>query len=189
MERLVGFSYSDEEVREVVVHLYPRMIAYIRKMLGGRDLSITAEDVFQSAICTFLEKRPLISRDKVSAYIARIVRNDLLNRLTRNSVENHTVNVDFRQASAMDVLFAAEGGEERVVELDSVAVSDIVNFSESFSPRMREVFYLSRVKCLTHREIAEQLGISTRMVERYLAQSVALYRQHFDWSRDGEIFS
>ena len=53
MERLIGFSYSDEEVREVVVHLYPRMIAYVLKMLGGRDLSITAEDVFQSAICTF----------------------------------------------------------------------------------------------------------------------------------------
>ena len=189
MESLIGFTYSEEDVREVVVHLYPRMIAYIRKMLGGRDLSITAEDVFQSAICTFLEKRPLISRDKVSAYIARIVRNNLLNLLTRDSVVNHTVNVDFRQASAMDVLFAAEGGDERVVGLDSVAVQDIVNFSENFSPRMREVFYLSRVKCLTHREIAERVGISTRMVERYLAQSVALYRQHFDWTRDNEIFS
>ena len=54
---------------------------------------------------------------------------------------------------------------------------------------MREVFCLSRVKCLTNREIAEKVGISVRMVERYLAQSVALYRQHFDWSRDGEIFS
>ena len=187
MERFVGFSYSEDEMREVVVHLYPRMIAYIRKMLGGRDSSITAEDIFQSAICSFLEKRPYLSREKVPAYIARIVRNNLLNHLTRNSVASNSVKLDFGHTSALDMLVAAECGDENIVhDVDSVAVQDIVSFSEGFSPPMREVFYLSRVKCLTHREIAERVGISTRMVERYLAQSVALYRQHFDWSHDSE---
>lgn len=187
MDRRTFFSYSEEEMREVVVHLYPRMIAYIRRMMGGRVLSITAEDVFQSAICSLLEKRPYLSRDKVPAYVARTVRNNLLNILTRNRVESHSVKIDFQQNTALDLLVAAECGEEEFVpDVDALAVQEIVNFSESFSPRMREVFYLSRMKGLTHREIAERIGISTRMVERYLAQSVALYRQHFDWSQSDE---
>ena len=44
---------------------------------------------------------------------------------------------------------------------------------------MREVFYLSRIEGLTHREIADKLQISTRMVERYLQQSVVEYRTFF----------
>lgn len=49
---------------------------------------------------------------------------------------------------------------------------------------MQEIFYLSRVKGLSHSEITERIGISTRIVKKYLTQSVALYRQHFDWLKD-----
>ena len=63
--------------------------------------------------------------------------------------------------------------------VDSVEIEDIIGYSETFSPRMREVFYLSRIEGLTHREIADKLQISTRMVERYLQQSVVEYRTFF----------
>ncbi len=184
------FSYGEEEMRDVVTALYPRMIAYIRKMLGSRELSSTAEDIFQDVICQFMEKRPYVSRDKVSAYISRMVRNTTLNLLSRNQIEKHSIRVNFQHVSALDLLVDCESNEEFApLNVDSVAVQDIINFSDSFSPRMQEIFYLSRVKGLTHREIAEHIGISTRMVERYLAQSVTLYRQHFDWHNDNEITS
>ena len=63
--------------------------------------------------------------------------------------------------------------------VDIVGIEDIIGYSDTFSPRMREIFYLSRIEGLTHREIAERLQISTRMVERYLQQSVIEYRSFF----------
>lgn len=186
----IGFSYSEEELHDVIVSIYPRVISYIRRMLGTHRLTYTAEDIFQEAICRFMEKRPYLSRDKVAAYIIQIVRNHTLNLLSRNQVERHSVSVDFQHISALDTLIAAESDEEFApLDMDAVAVQDIISFSDSFSPRMQEVFYLSRIKGLTHHEIAERMGISTRMVERYLAQSVTLYRQYFDWSREGEKIS
>ena len=179
------FSFSEEEMRSVVVRLFPRMIAYIRKILGDRLVSTTAEDIFQESICQFIEKRPLITHDKVAPYIIRIVRNNTLNIINRSHIELRSVRVDLHKMSALDTLAALESRQEDIPHtIDSIVVQDIINFSDGFSPRMQEVFYLSRVKGLTHREIAERVGISTRMVEKYLAQSVALYRQHFNWGND-----
>lgn len=63
--------------------------------------------------------------------------------------------------------------------VDSVEMENIIGCSETFLPRMREVFYLSHIEGLTYREIADKLQISTRMVERYLQQPVVEHRTFF----------
>ena len=45
--------------------------------------------------------------------------------------------------------------------------------------RTRDIFYMSRIEGMTHSEIAEILGISTRAVEKHLQNSVQEYRRHF----------
>ena len=181
------FTYSEEEIRELIHCNYSRIIAYIRKLLGKQVLVCDAEDIFHDALCQFIEKRADIATDKAAGYLFRIVRNRTRNHITRNKP---TVYADDYAASAWDTLAMLD--YEGVIEtkdkqVDEVGIEQVIEYSETFSPRMREVFYLSRIEGLTHREIADKLRISTRMVERYLQQSVVEYRRFFGLnSRDSK---
>ena len=173
------FTYSEEEIRELIHCNYSRIIAYIRKLLGKQVSVCDAEDIFHDALCQFIEKRAELTSDKAAAYLFRIVRNRTLNHITRNKP---TVYTDDYAASAWDTLAMLD--YEGVIatkdkQVDEVGIEEVIEYYETFSPRMREVFYLSRIEGLTHREIADKLQISTRMVERYLQQSVVEYRRFF----------
>jgi RNA polymerase sigma-70 factor (ECF subfamily) len=179
------FTYSEEEIRELIHCNYSRIIAYIRKLLGKQAQVCDAEDLFQDALYQFIEKRADITTDKAAGYLFRIVRNRTLNHLTRNKLDKLAVHTDDYAASAWDTLAMLdyEGTiETNEKPVDSVGIEDIIGYSDTFSPRMREIFYLSRIEGLTHREIAERLQISTRMVERYLQQSVIEYRSFFGFN-------
>ena len=49
----------------------------------------------------------------------------------------------------------------------------------NYRERTKDIFYMSRIEGMTHSEIAEILGISTRAVEKHLQNSVHEYRRHF----------
>ena len=176
------FTYTEEEMRELILGNYSRMVAYIRRLLGQQSVVCDAEDIFHDALCQFMEKRADLSSDKAAAYLFRIVRNRTLNHLTRNHTGKNSVRVDEHIVAAWDTLAILdyEGTvEERVHSVDAIGIEELVGYAETFSPRMRDIFYMSRIEGLTHREIAERIGISTRAVERYLQQSVVEYRRFF----------
>ena len=58
-------------------------------------------------------------------------------------------------------------------------ITDVLDFSNFLPERTRDIFYMSRIEGMTHSEIAEILGISTRAVEKHLQNSVQEYRRHF----------
>ncbi len=62
---------------------------------------------------------------------------------------------------------------------DAYDITDVLDFSNFLPERTRVIFYMSRIEGMTHSEIAEILGISTRAVEKHLQNSVHEYRRHF----------
>ena len=62
---------------------------------------------------------------------------------------------------------------------DAYDITDVLDFSNFLPERTRDIFYMSRIEGMTHSEIAEILGISTRAVEKLLQNSVQEYRRHF----------
>ena len=176
------FTYSEEEIKELIDCHYHRIIAYIRKLLGNQTQICDAEDIFHDAICQFIEKKAEITKDKTPAYLFRVVRNRALNHITRNKVDKHAVHNDDLVADAWNTLAMLDyegtvASNDRIIK--TVGIEEIIEHSETFSPRMREIFYTSRIEGLTNREIAEKYQISTRTVEKYLQQSVAEYRRFY----------
>lgn len=179
------FTYTEDEVRELVLKLHPRITAYIRGILGGGKFKVQAEDIFHDALCTFLDRRIEIPASKVQAYLYRIVRNRCLNMATRRNVESSSVSIDNMTAAAWETLasldFTAQIPE---VEEDTMPeINEIIAYSGELPERTREIFYMSRIEGMTHKQIAEILGISTRAVEKHLQNSVNEYRQHFGFGR------
>lgn len=186
-ERL--FTYSDDAVRELVLKLYPRVTAYIRGILGGGRFSDRAEDIFHDALCRFLDKRAPIPESKAAAYIYRAVRNACLNLKMRHSAENDSVSLDSIAASAWETLAAADIAD-RTSECGADGTTDIYDilaYSSKLPERTRQIFHMSRIEGMTHKEIADKLGISTRAVEKHLQNSVVEYRRHFGYTQRDDL--
>lgn len=182
------FGYTEEEMRELILRNYSRMVAYIRRLLGHQIVVCEAEDLFHDSICQFLEKRAEIEAAKVDAYLFRIVRNRTLNHITRNHTDRLHVTHSNEALSAWDTLASLDyegDNSSNTQTIDLLDINEIIQYSESFSPRMRRIFYMSRIEGLTHQEIAEQLGISIRSVERDLQHSVTEFRRFFGYNKNG----
>ena len=175
------FTYSDDEIKALINCHYHRIVAYIRKVLGNQAPVCDAEDLLHDAVCLFIEKKVEVSSEKAPGYLFSIVRNLTLNHITRNK-DKYLIREEDYAASAWDTL-AIMDYEGRIDAndrtIDTIGIEEVIEHHETFSPRMRDIFYKSRIEGLTNREIAEELQISTRAVEQYLQQSVANYRRFF----------
>lgn len=166
------FTYSEEEMKELVLRVYPRIIRYIQKIIRGNVME--AEDVLSNNLTKMLEKKPTILKDKVEGYLFRAVRNDCLNILSRKATERQMLSIDSLSVTAWEVLTVADLD-------DAVAdIKEILKFAESFKPRTRDIFQMSRIEGLTQEEIADQLGISVRAVQKHLKTTVDKYRKHYE---------
>jgi len=192
------FTYSEDEMRELVLQIYSRMIAYIRGFVGNGKCARSAEDIFQEALYRFLSKRAGLPKSKAPGYIYRISRNICLNLISRNEDEISALSLD--ELSAWDTLAqldfeAPDAALTPLAPLASISplddsdaspdISEVLAYSEHFPLRTRNIFRMSRIEGMTHKEIADKLGISTRAVEKHLSKSVAEYRRHFGLKSDG----
>lgn len=179
------FTYTEDEVRELVLKLHPRITAYIRGILGGGKSKIQADDIFHDVLFTFLDRRIKIPASKVQAYLYRMVKNKCLNMVTRPNIESSSISIDNITASAWETLasldFTAQIPE---VEEDTMPeINEIIAYSGQLPERTRDIFYMSRIEGMTHKQIADELGISTRAVEKHLQNSINEYRRHFGFNK------
>ena len=179
------FTYTEDEVRELVLKLHPRITAYIRGILGGGQSKVQADDIFHDVLFTFLDRRIKIPASKVQAYLYRMVKNKCLNMVTRPNIESSSISIDNITASAWETLasldFTAQIPE---VEEDTMPeIHEIIAYSGQLPERTRDIFYMSRIEGMTHKQIADELGISTRAVEKHLQNSINEYRRHFGFNK------
>ena len=179
------FTYTEDEVRELVLKLNPRITAYIRGILGGGKSKVQADDIFHDVLFTFLDRRIKIPASKVQAYLYRMVKNKCLNMVTRPNIESSSISIDNITASAWETLasldFTAQIPE---VEEDTMPeINEIIAYSGQLPERTRDIFYMSRIEGMTHKQIADELGISTRAVEKHLQNSINEYRRHFGFNK------
>lgn len=121
----------------------------------------------------------------MQAYLYRMVKNKCLNMVTRPNIESSSISIDNITASAWETLasldFTAQIPE---VEEDTMPeINEIIAYSGQLPERTRDIFYMSRIEGMTHKQIADELGISTRAVEKHLQNSINEYRRHFSFNK------
>ena len=62
------------------------------------------------------------------------------------------------------------GAEARALILE--LLESIARMLEGLKPKVRQAFLLAQCEKLTHKQIAQQMGLSLRTVERYVAQAL-----------------
>ena len=148
-----------------------RLIYFAMRFLKSREY---AEDIFQDAFAVVWQGRRFINPDaSFSAYLYTIVRNRILNQLRDLSNQDKLREQILSQA----VNYTNETKDE-------IIANDLRQFIsralQQLTPRQRELFQMSRERQMSHREIAEVLGISVNTVQESISISLRTLRTYLE---------
>ena len=144
-----------------------RLIYFAMRFLKSREY---AEDVFQDAFTIIWQGRRFINPDaSFSSYLYTIVRNRILNQLrdlvTQDKLKEQILQqaVDYSNDTQNEIL------ANDLKQLISCAMQQL-------TPRQRKIFEMSREQQMSHKEIADVLGISVNTVQESISTSLRTLR-------------
>jgi RNA polymerase sigma-70 factor (family 1) len=172
-------SYSDQELAAllkkgdqaafaIIYQRYYRLL-YIHAFKKLNDEE-EAKDIIQEFFTTLWTKREAILEDtNFAAFLYTSVRNRVLDYFSHKKVvEKYTGSlqsfIDTDTGSADDRIH-----EKELLEFIQAEI-------QSLPAKMREVFQLSREENLSHKEIAERLGISEQTVSKQVSNALKTLR-------------
>ncbi len=165
--RLIG---GDEDAFcELYATYKNRLIYFAMRFLKSREY---AEDVFQDASTVVWQSRRFINPDaSFSSYLYTIMRNRILNQL-RNAANEEKL----KESILSQALDYTEDTKREVMLNDLKSL--ISHALQQLTPRQREIFEMSREAQLSHKEIADKLGISVNTVQEHISISLKLIRTY-----------
>lgn len=167
---LVDLIRQDDEKAFSVIYQRYSMPLYVHANRFIRDREET-KDILQKVFVKIWSIRNRLPIDvKLSAYLYQIVKNELINHISHSKVVDKYLE---SMSSYASTYVADTDYVIREKQLQEIIEREIQNLPE----KMREVFQLSRKQYLSHREIAEKLGISEKTVKNQLSNALHLLRQ------------
>lgn len=171
---LLRLVNGDEEAFcELYAAYKNRLIYFAMRFLKSREY---AEDVFQDTFATIWQGRKFLNPDaSFSSYLYTIVRNRVLNQLRDLQNQENLKSQILSQAV------------DYTDDTNNQILADDLNHllgcaMQQLTKRQREIFQMSREKQMSHREIAEVLGISVNTVQEHISVSLRILRQYIEHS-------
>ena len=172
-----SLAKGDDTAFEKLYQLYfPRLHAFSFKIINDTGL---AKDVVQNVFIKIWETRTSFSFDNPEAFIYQMVRNASLNYI------RHLKVVDKLKSKVKDQYLGEElyhidmVGNEPYILIEDELAKKILAVMDSLPDKCLTVFRMSRIDELKNREIAEQLGISVKTVEKHISKAIQIYRSNF----------
>lgn len=179
-ELVSRLSTGDEEAFcELYVRYWRKVRNFILRFVKSYDL---AENYAQDIFLGIWENREFLDPAKAfSAYLFRVARNKSINYL-KHLARSEALRRKVLSNSSPDY---RSGVGEMLLEKDYFAI--LQNAIRRLPPRQRQVFHLSRDNSMTHKEIAEMLGLSVYTVQEYMSDSLKSIKRYVS-KHSGIIF-
>lgn len=154
---------------EIIFHrYYPLYFQFAKGMLKEEQ---AAEDVLQNVFMKiWLNKETLNETQSIKNYIYVLTKREILNYFR---AKYHTQVILTEEISLFDVPDKNTTSEVEFNDLKET-VQQVI---DCMPPRRRDIYYLSRLQSLPNKEIAQQLGISIRTVEKHLQLALQTFRK------------
>jgi len=169
LDKIIIDLVKDDEsaFEELFDYYYPRLFNFSRSFLKIEE---GIDDIIQDVFVKIWQNRKKIkSAATFNSYIFTITRNLLLNKL-RSRLNNENTKEEIRNFS----LANEYSSMEQIEYCDLKETVD--NLVSELPGRQKEIFVLSRIEGLSHKEIAEKLKISTKTVEYHITLAVRYLR-------------
>lgn len=175
LEILQKIRNNDEVAFKVIFNkYYSRLYYFIREFISFDDI---AENVVQDTFFTLWNKRHELKDDSnLSAYLFTVARNNCLYRLrdqryrqklfTINSLDQNELEMNMEVLNELDSSAYTFEEIERIIE----------RTLEELPPQCKKVFILSRFEERKNKEIAEELNISVKVVEKHISKGLKKFK-------------
>ena len=159
-------SANDLSLRSAVNDLYCEhhgwLNGWLRKRLGN---AFDAADLTQDTFVRVIKARSALDIREPRPYLSRIAKGLLIDLIRRRSLEQAYLEA---LASLPEALQPSL--EEQAILLQ--ALVEIDRLLQGLGTKVKQVFMLSQFDGLTYPQIAEQLNISVRSVNNYMAKAM-----------------
>lgn len=158
------FTASKEDYSKVYGIYFPKLVRFSQTYVLSRQ---DAENIVQDIFLYLWEHRELIgSLDNLNAFLFTLVKNrciDFLRKKTLSEDKKQSL-TDLEEKELQLKLYSLQKFDEN--SFTNTEINTIINKAINTLPdRCREIFILSRLDGLRHKEIAARLNISTNTIE------------------------
>jgi RNA polymerase sigma-70 factor (family 1) len=167
MNELLSIKNGSVKSFEEAYHLWSEKIyTFIFRQCGSEEI---ADEVVQQVFVRLWEKRMNLSLDyPLNVQLFRMSRTIFIDEL-RNAARARRYLDNLQQKKIRD--FTEDNFEDKeVLQLVNKAI-------ESMPPVRKQVFLMSRTEYLSHQQIAERLGISSKTVENHIGLALKYLRR------------
>lgn len=172
LELLDLIRLDDRQAFEVLFNRYwYKLLKYAARVVYDNH---EAEDMVQEVFYSLWERKNALSPiTSVSSYLHGAIRYKGLGYVRSNLHKN-------KYLESLTYFFE-EGCDTINEQLDASELDGIINSEiDKLPPKMREIFILSRIEHLSHKEIAEKLNISDATVKKQINRSLNHFRLILD---------
>lgn len=175
LELLKRIKNNDEIAFKVIFNrFYSRLYYFVLEFISLNDIS---ENIVQDTFFTLWNKRHELKDDSnLGAYLFTVAKNNCLYKLRDQRYRQKVFTANFLDQDElemnMDVLSTLDSSAYTFEEIDRIVEKTL----EELPPQCRKVFTLSRFEERKNKEIAEELNISVKVVEKHISKGLKKFR-------------
>ena len=160
---------NPEAYKEVFRLLYPRLKGYCKLFVPNES---EVEDLIQECFITLWEKRETIDVQKrLESFLFVIIRNKCLNFLKNQRLDSENISPEKLQTTELQYLYQLDLAEKEEKSLEELLIQTFQESVHTLPAKMREVFVKCKLEGKKQKDVAEELGISIKMVEKQIAKA------------------
>ena len=165
--QMLKVSY-DWALKEIFDRYHLRLFRLAAGVLKDEDV---AKDLVQDIFIDLWKRRTSCDIRNLSSFLVRAVKFQVLNYIRNTKLH----------AEHLAVIGNIGSNNQTEDSLNLKETEEILQKAiEDLPPRCRQVFELSRVQCLSHKEISSKLNISTKTIEVQISKALALIRERLN---------
>lgn len=155
--------------KEVFRLLYPRLKGYCTLFI--KDAS-QVDDIIQESFIALWENKDSIKPDKsIESFLFVIVRNRCLNYLKKQKLEEGKMDLDNPEIAQLQYLYQLDFTDGENASLEEMLVVSLQKAVADLPEKRRNVFVKCKIEGMKQAEVAKELGISVKMVEKHIAKA------------------
>jgi RNA polymerase sigma-70 factor (family 1) len=158
-----------KEFIEMFNRLYTPVRNFIYYQTGDKDF---ADDIAQDTFSKVWEKRESVRHETAKSLVYTIASN-----LCKNRFEHNKVVLEFASNYRLTEVTASPEFEMEMNEFND----RLKNAINSLNDKNRTVFLMNRIDGLTYNEIAENLGLSVKAIEKRMKNALDELKKQIDY--------
>ena len=163
-------SNSNTELFDEIFKQYSKPLFYYASKFVQDEV---ARDIVQDVFTKLWSDRKISIKHSLNSFLFTMVRNYCLQYLEKQKVRNKYIESTKQKLQEEELLFYMS---EKTSLIEKDLEKKLNEVLESLPERCRLIFIMSRFKIKKNKEIAEELGISIKAVEKQITKALAIIR-------------